>query len=67
LQNHLPRHPHLQAAVVFDLYFKGVDEVDPLLFGQTKEERVNLGYAFKVKVKNDGRLKMGMPGEVVLQ
>jgi HlyD family secretion protein len=34
---------------------------------QTKEERVNLVYAFKVKVKNDGRLKMGMPGEVVFQ
>jgi HlyD family secretion protein len=34
---------------------------------QTKEERVNLVYAFKVKVKNDGRLKMGMPGEVVFE
>ena len=33
---------------------------------QTKEERVNLVYAFKVKVKNDGSLKIGMPGEVVL-
>lgn len=32
---------------------------------QTKEERVNLVYAFKVKVKNDGTLKIGMPGEVV--
>ena len=31
---------------------------------QTKEERVNLVYAVKVKVKNDGRLKIGMPGEV---
>lgn len=31
---------------------------------QTKEERVNLVYAFKVKVKNDGKLKIGMPGEV---
>ena len=34
---------------------------------QTKEERVNLVYAFKVKVKNDGSLKIGMPGEVVLE
>ncbi|MEQ8705372.1 MAG: HlyD family efflux transporter periplasmic adaptor subunit [Phaeodactylibacter sp.] len=34
---------------------------------QTKEERVNLVYAFKVKVKNDGTLKMGMPGEVVFE
>lgn len=32
---------------------------------QTKEERVNLVYAFKVKVANsDGTLKIGMPGEV---
>jgi HlyD family secretion protein len=32
---------------------------------QTKEERVNLVYAFKVRVPNDGTLKIGMPGEVV--
>ncbi|MFH2094327.1 MAG: HlyD family efflux transporter periplasmic adaptor subunit [Bacteroidota bacterium] len=31
---------------------------------QTKEERVNLVYAVKVRVKNDGTLKIGMPGEV---
>ena len=31
---------------------------------QTKEERVNLVYAVKVTVKNDGSLKIGMPGEV---
>lgn len=31
---------------------------------QTKEERVNLVYALKVAVKNDGGLKIGMPGEV---
>lgn len=31
---------------------------------QTKEERVNLVYAVKVRVKNDGQLKIGMPGEV---
>ncbi len=31
---------------------------------QTKEERVKLVYAVKVKVKNDGSLKIGMPGEV---
>jgi HlyD family secretion protein len=31
---------------------------------QTKEERVNLVYAMKVLVPNDGALKMGMPGEV---
>jgi len=31
---------------------------------QTKTERVNLVYAVKVKVQNDGSLKIGMPGEV---
>jgi HlyD family secretion protein len=31
---------------------------------QTKEERVNLVYAIKVEVNNDGTLKIGMPGEV---
>ncbi len=31
---------------------------------QTKEERVNLVYAVKVLVANDGSLKIGMPGEV---
>ena len=33
---------------------------------QTKEERANLVYAIKVKVKNDGYLKIGMYGEVEL-
>ncbi len=33
---------------------------------QTKEERVNLVYAVKVRVLNDGRLKIGMPGEIKL-
>jgi HlyD family secretion protein len=31
---------------------------------QTKEERVNLVYAIKVTVKNDGSLKIGMPAEM---
>jgi HlyD family secretion protein len=31
---------------------------------QTKEERVKLVYAIKVLVKNDGSVKIGMPGEV---
>ncbi|NRS88491.1 HlyD family secretion protein [Flavobacterium sp. 7E] len=34
---------------------------------QTKEERVNLVYAVKVKVKNDGSLKIGMPAEMWIQ
>jgi HlyD family secretion protein len=33
---------------------------------QTKEERVTQVYAVKIKVKNDGKIKIGMPGEVVL-
>lgn len=33
---------------------------------QTKEERVNLVYAVKVRVLNDGTLKIGMPGEIKL-
>jgi HlyD family secretion protein len=32
---------------------------------QTKEERTNLVYAIKVKVKNDGSLKIGMPAELL--
>jgi HlyD family secretion protein len=31
---------------------------------QTKKERVNLVYAAKVTVTNDGSLKIGMPGEI---
>lgn len=33
---------------------------------QTRKERVNLVYAVKVRVANDGSLKIGMPGEVRL-
>ena len=32
---------------------------------QTKDERANLVYATKIKVKNDGTLKIGMYGEVL--
>ena len=31
---------------------------------QTKDERVNLVYAVKVRVKNDSSIKIGLPGEV---
>jgi HlyD family secretion protein len=34
---------------------------------QTREERVKLVYAVKVAVKNDGTLKIGMPGEIKWQ
>jgi HlyD family secretion protein len=31
---------------------------------RTKNERVNLVYAVKINVQNDGDIKIGMPGEV---
>jgi HlyD family secretion protein len=34
---------------------------------QTRQERVNMVYAIRVRVVNDGRIKIGMPGEVVFQ
>lgn len=34
---------------------------------QTKDERANLVYAIKIKVKNDGFLKIGMYGDVTLK
>lgn len=34
---------------------------------QTKEERVNLVYAVKITVNNDGSLKIGMPAEMWIQ
>jgi len=34
---------------------------------QTKEERVNLVYAVKIDVKNDGSLKIGMPAEMWIE
>jgi HlyD family secretion protein len=34
---------------------------------QTKDERANLVYAIKVRVKNDGRLKIGMYGELRME
>lgn len=34
---------------------------------QTREERVKLVYAVKVRVPNDGSLKIGMPGEIKFQ
>jgi HlyD family secretion protein len=34
---------------------------------QTKDERANLVYAIKVRVKNDGYLKIGMYGEVIFK
>lgn len=33
---------------------------------QTREERAGLVYAVKIKVKNDGKIKIGMPGEFVI-
>jgi len=52
---------HLEGTVV---WISPQAEFTPKII-QTKEERVKLVYAVKVQVKNDGRLKIGMPGEVV--
>lgn len=32
---------------------------------QTREERVNLVYEVKIELKNNGKIKIGMPGEVI--
>jgi membrane fusion protein YbhG len=34
---------------------------------QTKKERVDLVYAVKLRVKNDGKIKIGMPGELWIE
>ncbi|RYF85869.1 MAG: HlyD family secretion protein, partial [Chitinophagaceae bacterium] len=34
---------------------------------QTREERSNLVYAIKIRVANDGYIKIGMYGEVIFQ
>ena len=44
-------------------WISSVAEFTPKII-QTKEERVNLVYAVKVDVKNDGSLKIGMPAEM---
>ena len=33
---------------------------------QTKEERIDMVYGVKIRVENDGRIKIGMPGELWL-
>jgi HlyD family secretion protein len=47
-------------------WISGKAEFTPKII-QTKQERVNLVYAVKVEVPNDGRLKIGMPAEVNFQ
>lgn len=44
-------------------WISGEAEFTPKII-QTKDMRVDLVYAFKVHVRNDGRIKIGMPGEV---
>jgi HlyD family secretion protein len=44
-------------------WISGKAEFTPKVI-QTKNERVNLVYAVKILVPNDGSLKIGMPGEV---
>ena len=47
-------------------WIASVAEFTPKII-QTKEERVNLVYAVKIDVKNDGALKIGMPAEMWTQ
>jgi HlyD family secretion protein len=47
-------------------WISSVAEFTPKII-QTKEERINLVYAVKVDVKNDGSLKIGMPAEMWLK
>jgi HlyD family secretion protein len=47
-------------------WFSSEVEFTPKII-QTREERVNMVYAVKVRVPNNGRLKIGMPGEVVFK
>jgi len=44
-------------------WISSVAEFTPKIV-QTKEERINLVYAVKVDMKNDGSLKIGMPAEM---
>jgi len=46
-------------------WISSVAEFTPKII-QTKEERVNLVYAVKILVENDGGLKIGMPAEMWL-
>jgi len=46
-------------------WIAGQAEFTPKII-QTKETRVDLVYAVKVRVKNDGKIKIGMPGELIL-
>jgi len=45
-------------------WISGKSEFSPKTI-QTKDERANLVYAIKIRVKNDGYLKIGMYGEVI--
>jgi len=45
-------------------YISGKAEFTPKII-QTKEERVTLVYSVNIDVKNDGTLKLGMPGEAI--
>jgi HlyD family secretion protein len=47
-------------------WISGKSEFTPKTI-QTKNERANLVYAIKVRVKNDGYLKIGMYGEMVIK
>jgi len=47
------------------VWISGKSEFTPKII-QTRDERVNLVYAVKIRVVNDGSLKIGMPAEIRL-
>ncbi len=71
---------HVQTGMLVNVFIDKTDEEMYILPGkitwiaseaeftpkiiQTKEERVDLVYAVKIRVENDGKLKIGMPAEV---
>ncbi len=57
------RNKSLQALRGYVSWISPEVEFTPKII-QTREERVNMVYAVKIRVMNDGRLKIGMPGEV---
>jgi HlyD family secretion protein len=57
-----PQQPEMEGKVT---WISDKSEFTPKII-QTRDERVHLVYAIKIMVANDGRLKIGMPGELIL-
>lgn len=59
-------HPEVRQKPLHGIitWISGESEFTPKII-QTREERINLVYAVKVEVPNDGKIKIGMPGEII--